>query len=404
MKKSLVILIIIFIMFPVCIYADDDLSEEIDVNMVLTLSSIETNLEINSRHAVVIDRNSKRVLYGKAEYEKCKMASTTKIMTAIIVIENGDLNDIVKVSKKSAQIGGSRLGLSTDDEISVDNLLYGLMLCSGNDAAIALAEYIGGSVDNFINLMNEKANILGLSSTHFVTPHGLDDENHYTTAYDLACLTNYALNNDIFSQIVKTKNYTITINGCSKNLVNTNELLGSFDGIYGVKTGFTNGANRCLVTSCKRNNIDVICVVLGADTKKIRTSDSVKLLNYIFNNFVTVNVKEYINKEYEKWKILHVQNFNIIKAKSQVLETYIDYLELPYEFVTIKKSDLNSLDIDVNYNHVFFAPIEENAVVGKILLNIDNSEMFSINIKNKNTVLKKDFCDYFKIFLKNFKI
>lgn len=404
MKKSLVIFIIMFIMFPFSVYADDDLNEEIDVNVVLTSSSTDTNLEINSRHAVVIDRNSKRVLYGKSEYEKCKMASTTKIMTAIVVIENGKLDDIVKVSKKSAQIGGSRLGLSTDDEISVDNLLYGLMLCSGNDAAIALAEYIGGSVDNFINLMNEKANLLGLNSTHFVTPHGLDDENHYTTAYDLACLTNYALNNEIFSQIVKTKNYTVTINGVSKNLVNTNELLGNFDGIYGVKTGFTNGANRCLVTSCKRNNIDVICVVLGADTKKFRTSDSVKLLNYIFNNFVTINVKEYINKEYEKWKLLHMQNFNIIKAKTQILETYIDYLELPYEFVIIKKTDLNSLNIDIKYNHVFYAPIEENVVVGEFFLNMENSEMFSINIKNKNTVLKKDFCDYFKIFLKNFKI
>lgn len=115
--------------------------------------------------------------------------------------------------------------------------------------------------------MNEKASSLGLSNTHFITPHGLDSDEHYTTAYELALLTNYALKNDIFAKIVGTQNYTVTINGYPKALKNTNELLGNLNGVYGVKTGFTNGANRCLVTSCKRNGMDIICVVLGADTK-----------------------------------------------------------------------------------------------------------------------------------------
>ena len=173
---------------------------------------------------------------------------------------------------------------------------------SGNDSAVALAEYAGGSIEGFAEKMNKKASDLGLNNTHFETPHGLDSDEHYTTAYELALLSNYALNNKIFAQINGTKEYTITINGYPKQLSNTNELLGNLDGVYGIKTGFTNGANRCLVTACKRNSMDIICVVLGADTKKFRTKDSISLIEYTFNTFEHINIEEFINKEFEKWK------------------------------------------------------------------------------------------------------
>ena len=139
--------------------------------------------------------------------------------------------------------------------------------------------------------MNDKAKQLGLTSTHFVTPHGLDNYEHYTTAYELALLTDYALKNKTFSNIVGTKSHTIQINNSYKSLSNTNELLGNFEGVYGVKTGFTNGANRCLVTAVKRNNLDLICRVLGADTKKDRTQDSIKLIEYAYKNFELINIK-----------------------------------------------------------------------------------------------------------------
>ena len=132
--------------------------------------------------------------------------------------------------------------------------------------------------------MNKKAMCIGLKNSHFTSPHGLDAPEHYTTAYELALLTDYALKNNDFCNIVGTKSYNVTINGYSKSINNSNELLGYLDGVYGVKTGFTNGANRCLVTSIKRSNKDIICIVLGADTKKDRTKDSVKLINYAFNN------------------------------------------------------------------------------------------------------------------------
>ena len=166
------------------------------------------------------------------------------------------------------------------------------MLRSGNDAAVALAEVCAGSIVDFSNLMNKKANELGLVNTHFESPHGLDSDGHYTTAYELALLSDYALKNKTFLQIVGTYNYTISINGYPKSLTNTNELLGNLNGVYGIKTGFTNGANRCLVTACKRNDMDIICVVLGCDTKKFRTSDSIKLIEYTFSNFEYVNIQE----------------------------------------------------------------------------------------------------------------
>lgn len=267
---------IIFIFFSIVflsshIFADDiyPLEDNFDISEILNdIETIETDSQIsqlptiNSRAYVVIDRKSNTVLVGKNENQKKKMASTTKIMTALIVIENCDLSETVEISKKSASTGGSRLGLKTGDKITVYDLLYGLMMRSGNDSAVALAEHTAGSISSFADLMNQKAVKLGLSNTHFVTPHGLDEDEHYTTAYELALLSNYAMNNEIFAKIVGTKNYTITINGYPKNITNTNELLGNLNGVYGVKTGFTNGANRCLVTACKRDNLDVICIVL----------------------------------------------------------------------------------------------------------------------------------------------
>ena len=280
---------IIFCTIPTISFADDFFEYNISDSSILEVFSQDADKNIpsiNARHAIVLDRNSGTVLYGKNENEQCKMASTTKILTAIVVIENSpDLSAIVTVSSKAAHTGGSRLGLSTDDKISVYDLLYGLLMVSGNDAAVALAEFTSNDINGFSILMNQKANELGLTSSHFITPHGLDQEEHYTTAFELAKIADYALNNQTFAEIVRTSNYTITINNNSKNLHNTNELLGTLEGVYGVKTGFTNGANRCLVTSCKKGNLDIICVVLGCDTKKDRTQDSVKLIKYIFSNF-----------------------------------------------------------------------------------------------------------------------
>ena len=386
------------------ILADDvnEILEDTNTNEILQETSSTGNdiPEINSRAAIVIDRNSNTILFGKNEKTKRKMASTTKIMTAIVVIEKSNLNEIVEVSKKSAGTGGSRLGLKTGDKITIHDLLYGLMLCSGNDAAVCLAEHVGGSIEGFAILMNNKAKELGLENTNFETPHGLDKDNHYTTAYELAMLSNYALKNKTFSQIVGTKNYTITINGYSKNLSNTNELLGNLDGIYGIKTGFTNGANRCLVTACKRGNLDIICVVLGADTKNFRTKDSVKLIEYTFKNFELVNVADLINKQFDLWKSTNLDTFYIKKGATKDIKLKIE--DLKNSTIPIKRNLIPSLQVSIDCTRYLEAPIEQNFKIGSIKvcsnndIILDTSILLDCNIDRKNTF------DYLKYFIKNY--
>lgn len=381
------------------VLANNENTEEVNIDniqkeLIETSSDISKLPTINSRAAIIIDRKSKTILYGKSEKEKRKMASTTKIMTATIVLENSNLNDIVEVSKKSAGTGGSRLGLKTGDKITVHDLLYGLMLCSGNDAAVALAEHVGGSVEGFADLMNKKAQELNLTNTHFVTPHGLDNDDHYTTAYELALLTDYALKNKVFAQIVNTKNYTVTINGNSKNLSNTNELLGSLNGVYGVKTGFTNGANRCLVTACKRNNLDIICIVLGADTKKFRTQDSIKLIEYTFNNYQNINIKRIIDSKFENWKSKNLSKFTIKKGISNKIELSLSNIE--NETIPIRNDEVNAINIEINCNKELEAPLKENKKIGELIVNINNKKVINLDITNTINIKKKNPLNYFK--------
>ena len=400
--KSFFLCIILIFLFEYIVYADDIDSEELeDISPFIEASSnIITEPSINSRAAIVYDRNSGLVLFGKNETKKRKMASTTKIMTAIIVIENSNLDDIVTVSSKAAGTGGSRLGLHTNDKITVKNLLYGLMLCSGNDAAVALAEHVGKDITGFANLMNSKAKELNLSNTHFVTPHGLDNDDHYTTAYELAVLTNYALKNELFCKIVGTKTTTISINNYSKTLSNTNELLGNLNGVYGVKTGFTNGANRCLVTSVKRNDMDIICIVLGADTKKDRTKDSIKLIEFAFNNFELINIKEKIQEEFYNWKTCNISNFIIEKGISNNIDIYLD--NIPYDFLPINSNQINNYSIYIYCNKNLSAPVLKDSVIGFLTVSLDNQTIFKIDIKASNNIYKKDIKDYFKDIFTNY--
>ena len=391
------------------VFADDisPLDDNFDIYEVLEdAESIETNSSsselptINSRAYVVIDRKSNTVLVGKNENQKKKMASTTKIMTALIVIENCDLSETVEISKKSASTRGSRLGLKTGDKITVYDLLYGLMMRSGNDSAVALAEHTAGSISSFADLMNQKAVELGLSNTHFVTPHGLDEDEHYTTAYELALLSNYAMNNEIFAKIVGTKNYTITINGYPKTLTNTNELLGSLNGVYGIKTGFTNGANRCLVTCCKRGEMDLICVVLGADTKKYRTTDSIKLLEYSFSNFKYVNIEEMVSNYFETWKENNKNSFTINKGISSYLD--LKYEDLEHSTIPIRNDLVDKFQFYITCDYVLDSPISKGTSIGTITLSLEDKTIYSGNIITDSDVEKKSIFDYMLYFYKNF--
>lgn len=405
MKFFKLFILLIFVSFLLIspVYADDEEHDFSNDFYPVTSSTIDTNNiapTINSRAAIVYERSSGTILYSKSENEKRKMASTTKIMTAIVVLEHSNLNDIVTVSAKAAGTGGSRLGLHSDDKISIHDLLYGLLLCSGNDAAIALAESVCGDVESFANLMNQKANDLGLNSTHFITPHGLDNDEHYTTAYELAIITDYALKNDIFCCLVGTKTHTILINNQPKTLSNTNELLGNLNGIYGVKTGFTNGANRCLVTSTKRGNMDLICIVLGADTKKDRTKDSIDLIEYAFKNFEMVNIQEKISNEFTNWKICNSASFNVKKGRSNNIDAVLE--DLPYNFFPVNSNHLDDVSIYIYCNTDFVAPLPAHSNIGYLTVSIDGKTVLSLSIYNSNEITKKTSLIFYKDLLSKY--
>lgn len=397
-----VILILCVLLQTKVVYADDIEEEEwqeSEIQQIVVETAGETVDEpvINSRAAVIYDRETKQVLWGKKETQKMAMASTTKIMTAIVVLENANLSDIVTISKKAANTGGSCLHINAGDKITVLHLLYGLLLRSGNDTAVALAEHVGGSVEGFATLMNEKAKELSLENTHFVTPHGLDNEAHYTTAYELAVLTDYALENETFKNIVASKTATISINGVARELYNTNELLGNLNGVDGVKTGFTGNAGRCLVTSTTRNGKQIIVVVLGANTKKQRTQDSIKLIEYAFENFETIDLKTKIEKEFEKWKQMNQKRIYIYKAKSNQIDLVLGNIEK--ETLSTTKGEENKIEIQFYCVYQYEAPVEKNTKIGNIIVKYNDEIIEYIDIFLKNTIERKDIWSYIEEFL-----
>lgn len=400
---SILVIFIILINSTIAFADIEDTEENVNINtikqeVIQTTSNITDNPKLNSRIALVYDRASGRILFDKNGDKTTPMASTTKIMTAIVVVENSNLSDIVTIDSKSAGTGGSRLGLKKNDKITVNDLLYGLMLRSGNDAAVALAIHVGGSVEGFAELMNKKARKLNLTSTHFMVPHGLDMDGHYTTAYELAKMADYALKNEKLKEIVSTKTCTININNNPKVISNTNELLGSVSGVYGVKTGFTNGAGRCLVTACKRDSLDIITVIIGADTKKIRTSDSMKLIEYSFKNYQIINIKQKVEEQFEKWKELNEKRIIINKGKNSKVELKLE--DINFEKMAVKNTQLDNITIEINSLYYLEAPIEKNRVIGNVKIMLGKDTIGVLQIYNKNEIEKKDVKSYLMEFLR----
>lgn len=399
----LIINIILFLFFNISVcYADMEDDEKIDVEeikkeVVQASKTITEEPKLNAKIGLVFDRASKTILYEKNGLKQVPMASTTKIMTAIVVLENADLTDVVTIDKKAAGTGGSRLGLKVNDKITVHDLLYGLMLKSGNDTAVALAIHVGGSVEGFADMMNQTAQEMGWVNSHFITPHGLDAQGHYTTAYELACMADYALQNPKFKEIVSTKTYTVTLNGRPQVISNTNELLGYLDGVYGVKTGFTNGANRCLVTACKRGELDIITVVLGADTKKIRTQDSMNLIEYTHKNYQIVNLEEIVKEKFENWKHLNEKRIYINKGKTN--QIHIQLEEMPYKTMAIKNTQIDNINLEINSLYYLEAPIQEREIIGNVKVQIKDKTIGTLNIQNERAIEKKEVKDYFMDFL-----
>jgi len=233
--------------------------------------------EVTAQAAIVSDVTSGQVLAEKNAHQRLAPASTTKIATALVALQRGQLEEQV-VIPESALIEGAQMGLSPGQVVTLEELLYGLLLPTGNDAAMAIAQHIGGSVDGFVEMLNQEVEALGLTDTHFANPHGLDAPDHYSSAYDLMVIARQALANPTFAEIVSTQEYTFR----GRHLSNRNDLLGNYPGADGVKTGTTSAAGECLVASATRNGHQALVVILGSQD---RYGDASTLLDYYFDNY-----------------------------------------------------------------------------------------------------------------------
>lgn len=242
--------------------------------------------DISAEGGVLVDASSGCVLFGKNAEKRMKPASTTKILTGIIALESGKKEAAVTISENAAYTEGSSMYLKPGEKISLINLVYGLMLNSGNDAAVAVAEFLSGSVPEFAEAMNSKAQAIGVKNSNFENPNGLDSDKHYTTPYDLAMITRYAMKNKDFREVVSTVNKVVkTEDGENKYLHNHNKLLWMYDGCVGVKTGYTKASGRTLVSSATRDGMTLIAVTMNAPAD---WNDHICMLNYGFGNYETI--------------------------------------------------------------------------------------------------------------------
>ena len=340
MKRSR-ILIFILVLFSIIFYTG---------NHVLAANT-------DAMGACVLDIATNRVLYSKDADKKLPMASTTKIMTAILAIELGNMDDVVTVSPNASGVEGSSIYLEVGEQLKLRDLLYGLMLSSGNDAAVAIAEHIGGSVENFVGLMNAKAKELGANNTHFVTPNGLHDENHYTTAYDLALIASYAMKNAEFAKIVSTQYYSIPWPNHKWDRVfkNKNKILWQYEGGIGIKTGFTKKAGRCLVSAAEQNGMKIVCVVLNcSDFFK----DSMSLMDEAYDKYERVPL--FVSGSY----------LDTINIKNGIEKTLDVYVEKDIS-LTLTKEEYERIKCTISIPDNIKAPITSNTPVGTIEIRLD---------------------------------
>lgn len=333
------------------------------------------NLELSAKSCVLMDSNTGRVLYERNPHNKMAIASTTKIMTALVALEKGNLEERISIDAESVGIEGSSIYLKENEKLTLEDLLYGLMLRSGNDAAVAIAIHIGGSVEGFVELMNKKAKEIGALNTNFVNPNGLHDNNHYSTAYDMAIITRQAFLYKEFENIVGTKTYVSTRNE-NNYYQNKNETLWKYKGGDGVKTGYTTKSGRCLVSSAKRNQMRLISVALRANNW---FNDNYKLLDYGFDNY-----KNYII--YDKNQFMKK-----IKAEDANKE-YIDLITQKDLFYPLKEDEVKKVKINIVTPDKIKAPIYKGDIIGEINVYLDNK------LINKDKLIAKASIEKLNIF------
>lgn len=368
--------------------------------LLFPYSSLSVEPNVASSAAILVESSTGKILFEKNSHEKMYPASTTKVMTAILVLENCDLEEMAAVSRNavfSIPSGYVNCNLRENEQIRVKDLMYALMVKSANDAAVVLAEHVGGSVEGFADKMNEKATELGCQNTHFVNPNGIHHENHYSTAYDLSLMACYAMKNETFRNYVSTTSYTLPATNQyptqDRICLTTNDMIRPNSRYYqenviGVKTGYTTEAKNCLISAARENSVELIGVVLHAGTNAAGLSerylDTKALFDYGFHDFAFRDIV----KANDVVKNIEIENGNKDTKNLNLLakDTLFAYLN--------QETDLSSLTPEITLNENLEAPIEAGSVLGKISYVVDEIE-YSTNLIAGTEVVEKINVDIF---------
>ena len=342
----------------------------VSVFCIFAFSLSTKAISTSAKASILINADTGEVIYSQNQNEKLPMASTTKIMTALILCEEGNMEKEITVTPEMVRVEGTSMGLLGGDKVSFKALLYGMLLASGNDAANVTAYALGGTVDGFVNMMNKKAKELGLNNTHFETPSGLDGDEHYTTAEDLAKLAKVCMDNPLFKEAASTKAITLEYGNppYRRTLTNHNKLLKTFEGAVGVKTGFTKKAGRCLVSCAEREGKRVIAVTLKDPND---WEDHINLLNYGLEKVQTTDITPKITD----------YSIPVISSETRNVEVKI-------EEYSVSSLDTSGFRYEVNLPRFLYAPVKEGEVIGSVVYYKNNTEIDRQDIKSPQSIEK----------------
>lgn len=348
----------------------------------------------NAKSAILIDPDSKKILYEKNIYDEVSIASLTKMMGLILIferIESGDIKytDKVVASSNAAGMGGSQIWLSEGEELTVDELLKGIIMASANDGIVAMAEYIGGTEENFVQMMNKKAKELNLVHTNFVNSTGLDEKNHYSSAYDLSIIASELMKHkDVFKYTTLYEDYLRKNTSNKFWLVNTNKLLKSYKGVDGLKTGMTDNAGYCMAITAKRNGMRILAIVLGEKEGKVRNKETANLLDYGFNNYEVNTIK----KKGEK-----VGEISIEKSIPEKIDIVIDE---DISIIRQKNDTKKEYKSEVKLNNLHL-PIKKGEIIGRLIIKDNNDIIKEVTLKSNQDMKKRGFFDLWGNILKS---
>lgn len=376
MKKFLLVLIAVVLLLP-----------------MKFINAEELNLATNAKSAILIEASTGEIIFEKNSHERLVPASMTKMMSMLLIIESIEkgiisLDEMVTVSENASSMGGSQILLETNEKMSVSDLFKGIAVASGNDAVVAMAEKIAGTEDAFVNMMNNRAKELGLKDTNFKNPHGLDTANHYSSAYDMAMIAKELVKHEeVFKYTSIYEDYLRQNTDKEIWLVNTNKLVRFYDGVDGLKTGYTAGAGYCLTATAKKNGMRIIAVAMGEPDSKTRNAEITSMLDYAF----------------AQYEIETVLSTDSVLGKRKVEKGKDEYVTIvPTKNINLlykKTDDRKNVTYDVKIDSLK-APIKKGDIVGKVEIKDGNNILNTIDVTVNNDVKK---ANVFELYLRNLK-